>query len=57
MPGIGHEPRPVVELSVSSALSEDRRYLLVHVLNLSDPDAVIEHIKRRYEKPLMEIFP
>lgn len=43
--------------TVSSALSEDRRYLLVHVLNLSDPDAVIEHIKRRYEKPLMEIFP
>ena len=43
--------------TVSSALSDDRRYLLVHVLNLSDPDAVIEHIKRRYEKPLMEIFP
>ena len=43
--------------TVSSALSDDRRYLLVHVLNLTDPDVVIEHIKTRYEKPLMEIFP
>ncbi|HRF83116.1 MAG: Na+/H+ antiporter subunit E [Xanthomonadales bacterium] len=43
--------------TVSSALSDDRRYLLVHVLHLEDADAVIRQIKNRYEKPLMEIFP
>ena len=43
--------------SVSSVLSDDRRHLLVHVLHLEDADAVIAHIKNRYEKPLMEIFP
>jgi len=43
--------------TVSSALSEDRRHLLVHVLNLEDADAVVRQIKTRYEKPLMEIFP
>lgn len=43
--------------TVSAALSDDRRYLLVHVLNLDDPQAVIRDIKRRYEAPLMEIFP
>ncbi len=43
--------------TVSAALSDDRRYLLVHVLNLKDADAVIHEIKTRYEAPLMEIFP
>ncbi|WP_222565795.1 Na+/H+ antiporter subunit E [Novilysobacter antarcticus] len=43
--------------TVSAALSEDRKYLLIHVLNLKDADAVIAGIKRRYEVPLMEIFP
>ena len=43
--------------TVSSVLSDDRRHLLVHVLHLEDADAVIAHIKNRYEKPLMEIFP
>ena len=43
--------------TVSSALSDDRRYLLVHVLNLDDADEVIRQIKTRYEAPLMEIFP
>ena len=43
--------------TVSSALSDDRRYLLVHVLNLKDPDEVVRQIKTRYEAPLMEIFP
>ena len=43
--------------TVSSALSDDRRHLLVHVLNLEDADAVVRQIKTRYEKPLMEIFP
>lgn len=43
--------------TVSSVLSDDRRYLLVHVLNLKDPQRVIDEIKTRYEAPLMEIFP
>lgn len=43
--------------TVSAALSDDRKYLLIHVLNLKDGDAVIADIKRRYEVPLMEIFP
>ena len=43
--------------TVSTALSDDRRYLLIHVLHLTDADALIAEIKRRYEAPLMEIFP
>ena len=43
--------------TVSAMLSDDRRYLLVHVFNLVDPDALVADIKRRYERPLMEIFP
>jgi len=43
--------------TVSAALSDDRRYLLVHVLHLDDPEDLIATIKRRYEAPLMEIFP
>ena len=43
--------------TVSSALSADRRHLLVHVLNLKDADEVIRQIKTRYAAPLMEIFP
>lgn len=43
--------------TVTAMLSSDRRYLLVHVLNLQDPDALVAQIKRRYEAPLMEIFP
>jgi multicomponent K+:H+ antiporter subunit E len=43
--------------TVSVALSDDRKYLLVHVLHLDDPDTLIAEIKTRYEKPLMEIFP
>jgi multicomponent K+:H+ antiporter subunit E len=43
--------------TVSSVLSDDRRYVLVHVLNLKDADEVVRQIKSRYEKPLMEIFP
>ncbi|MEL1262794.1 Na+/H+ antiporter subunit E [Pseudoxanthomonas putridarboris] len=43
--------------TVSAALSEDRRYLLVHCFNLKDAQATIDEIKRRYEAPLMEVFP
>ncbi len=43
--------------TVSAELSEDRRHILIHVLDLADPQAVIDEIKTRYEKPLREIFP
>ncbi|MCE7032985.1 Na+/H+ antiporter subunit E [Lysobacter sp. GX 14042] len=43
--------------TVSAALSDNRRYLLIHVFNLQDAEAQIAEIKRRYEVPLMEIFP
>jgi multicomponent K+:H+ antiporter subunit E len=42
--------------TLSSDLTPDRRYLLVHALDASDPQQVCEEIKRRYEAPLMEIF-
>lgn len=42
--------------TVSSVLSEDRRSLLVHVLDLEDETALIAEIKERYEAPLKEIF-
>lgn len=43
--------------TVSAALSDDRKYLLIHVFNLEDVDELIAGLKRRYEVPLMEIFP
>lgn len=42
--------------TVSSEVSEDRRRLLVHVLDAPDPGAVVAQIKSRYERPLKEIF-
>lgn len=37
-------------------LSRDRSVLLLHVLEVGDPQEVIDHIKSSYERPLMEIF-
>jgi multicomponent K+:H+ antiporter subunit E len=34
----------------------DRSALLIHVLDSPDEDAAVAFIKRRYERPLMEIF-
>lgn len=42
--------------TVSADLSQDRRTLLVHALDVDDKDALVAEIKRRYETPLMEIF-
>jgi multicomponent K+:H+ antiporter subunit E len=42
--------------TVSAELSMDRRRLLVHVLDTGNPAALVETIKARYERPLMEIF-
>ncbi len=42
--------------TVSSDLSEDRRTLLIHALDVQDKDALVAEIKARYEQPLREIF-
>ena len=34
----------------------EQRFLLIHVLNLTDEQALINTIKQRYEAPLKEIF-
>jgi len=43
--------------TVSVALSDDRRHLLIHVLHIDDEAMLVAEIKSRYEKPLMELFP
>lgn len=42
--------------TVSSELGPGRRTLLVHALDVDDPDEEVARIKSRYEKPLKEIF-
>lgn len=42
--------------TVSAKLSEDRRVLLIHALDVGDKDAMMAEIKQRYEAPLKEIF-
>lgn len=37
-------------------LARDRSALMLHVLEVDDPQAIIDHVKTRYERPLMEIF-
>ncbi|WP_313296849.1 Na+/H+ antiporter subunit E [Diaphorobacter sp.] len=37
-------------------LSLDRSMLMLHVLEVEDPQVIIDHVKARYERPLMEIF-
>lgn len=43
--------------TISAELSEDRRFLLIHALHAPHPEQLAQHIKRRYELVLMEIFP
>lgn len=43
--------------TVSADVSEDGRHLLVHALHVTDPAALAGSIKRRYEAPLLEVFP
>jgi multicomponent K+:H+ antiporter subunit E len=43
--------------TLSSELSGDRRHLLVHCLDVDDPQAMIDDIKRRYEAPMLRVFP
>jgi multicomponent K+:H+ antiporter subunit E len=42
--------------TVSADLSADGRVLLVHGLDIADPQALVATIKRRYETPLRRIF-
>ena len=42
--------------TLSADITPDRRYLLVHALDLGDEAALIASIHARYEQPLMEIF-
>ncbi|EKT4521262.1 Na+/H+ antiporter subunit E [Pseudomonas putida] len=46
----------VVPGTVWSELALDRSVLLLHVFDLEDEAAFIEHFKHTYEHPLMEIF-
>lgn len=43
--------------TLSAELSADGRALLVHGLDVPDPDALVAEIKERYEARLLEIFP
>jgi multicomponent K+:H+ antiporter subunit E len=42
--------------TVTADVSEDRKSLLVHCLDTSDPEGVIASIKERYERRLKRIF-
>lgn len=37
-------------------IDQQRKLILVHVLDLDDPAALVAEIKHRYERPLKEIF-
>nr|MBP8187696.1 Na+/H+ antiporter subunit E [Comamonas sp.] len=37
-------------------ISRDRSMLLLYVLEVEDPQIIIDHVKTKYERPLMEIF-
>lgn len=43
--------------TVAAALSDDRRLILIHALDVPDPDELIATLKSRYEAPLLEILP
>jgi multicomponent K+:H+ antiporter subunit E len=42
--------------TLSADLTEDRRHLLVHALNVADEAELVASIKARYEAPLRRIF-
>jgi multicomponent K+:H+ antiporter subunit E len=42
--------------TLSAELSDDHRHLLVHGLDVGDPDALVAEIKARYETPIRELF-
>jgi len=42
--------------TVSSDVSADGRALLVHALDVADPEAEVTRIKQRYEARLLKVF-
>lgn len=42
--------------TVSAQVSEDRSIAWIHTLHTADPEAEVDRIKQRYERPLREIF-
>ena len=42
--------------TLSADLTEDRRFLLVHALNVADEAELVASIKARYDAPLRRIF-
>jgi multicomponent K+:H+ antiporter subunit E len=42
--------------SLTEGKKSEQKFLLIHVLNLEDEEALIKTIKQRYEAPLKEIF-
>ncbi|WP_417660217.1 Na+/H+ antiporter subunit E [Pseudomonas sp.] len=42
--------------TVSADLSDDRKMLLVHTLDVGDEAQLVAEIKTRYEAPLLEVF-
>lgn len=42
--------------TLSCELSDDHRHLLVHGLDIDDPQALVAEIKTRYEAPIRELF-
>jgi len=42
--------------TVSARLSPDQRELLIHALDVDDPQALVERIRARYEAPLQQVF-
>ena len=42
--------------TVSADLSDDKRTLLIHGLNVDDEAALVRSIQTRYEAPLLEVF-
>lgn len=42
--------------TISAELGRDGRSLLIHGLNVQDPEATVRQIKQRYERRLKEIF-
>lgn len=52
---VSAEVYPIAE-SLLEGEEPTQRYLLIHVLDLKDEEALIKQIKQRYEAPLKEIF-
>ena len=57
MPAGFERSTAVVTYTVTDGQESDTGVVLVHVLDLADEAGLVADIKRRYEHPLMEIFP